>query len=98
MKCSECGGTGKVEFPMMSMNGDEYTGEWEQHECEACGGTGEIEQTNEEWFCQLSTEEKAKALLNLHEKIRQRMRTDIGGENSFYKGAYYREWLKEIHE
>ena len=44
MKCSECGGTGKVEFPMMSMNGDEYTGEWEQHECEVCNGTGEVQE------------------------------------------------------
>jgi hypothetical protein len=57
----------------------------------------DTEQTNEEWFCGLSTEEKVKALLNLHEKVRQRMRTDIGGENSFYRGDYYREWLKEKH-
>ncbi len=41
MKCPECNGTGKVVHPIMSMNGDEYTGEWEQHECEACNGTGE---------------------------------------------------------
>ena len=54
--------------------------------------------TNEDWFCSLSTEEKVKALLNLHEKVRQRMRTDLGSENSFYKGDYYREWLKEKHE
>ena len=47
MKCPECDGTGKVVYPMMSMNGDEYTGEWEQHECEMCGGTGEVEQTKE---------------------------------------------------
>ena len=58
----------------------------------------ELEQTNEEWFNGLSTEEKVKALLNLHEKVRQRMRTEIGGEISFYKGDYYREWLKEKHE
>lgn len=49
--------------------------------------------TNEEWFASLTTEEKVKALLNLHEKVRQRMRTEIGGENSFYKGNYYRDWL-----
>lgn len=55
------------------------------------------EMTNEEWFCTLSTEEKVKALLNLHEKVRQKMKTDIGGENSFYKGDYYREWLKQPH-
>ena len=42
MKCPECGGTGYAVYPMMSMNGDEYTGEWEQHECEFCNGTGEV--------------------------------------------------------
>lgn len=46
MKCPECGGAGKVVHPMMSMNGDEYTGEWEQHECETCNGTGEVQMTN----------------------------------------------------
>ena len=46
MKCPECDGTGKVVHPMMSMNGDEYIGEWEQHECEMCGGTGEVERRN----------------------------------------------------
>ena len=54
--------------------------------------------TNEEWFCNLSTEEKVKALLDLREKIRQKMRAELGSENKFYKGDYYREWLKEKHE
>ena len=54
--------------------------------------------TNEEWFCFLSTEEKVKALLDLREKIRQKMRAELGSENKFYKGDYYREWLKEKHE
>ena len=83
MKCPECGGVGRIH----------YGEEW----CSACNGTGEMQMTNEEWFCQLPTEEKVNALLNLHEKVRQRMRTDIGGENSFYRGDYYREWLKEKH-
>lgn len=69
--------------------------------CPICGGTGDttnnIPPTNEQWFCTLSTEEKVSALLMLHEKVRQRMRAEIGGENSFYKGDYYREWLKEKH-
>ena len=54
--------------------------------------------TNEEWFCSLSTEEKVKALLDLREKIRQKMRAELGSENKFHKGDYYREWLKEKHE
>jgi len=54
--------------------------------------------TNEEWFCSLSTEEKVKALLDLREKIRQKMRAELGSENKFHKGDYYRDWLKEKHE
>ena len=48
MKCKYCHGTGKID-------GSVYP-------CDKCNGTGEIEQTNEEWFCQLPTEEKAEAL------------------------------------
>lgn len=33
--------------------------------CPACGGSGKVEQTNEEWFCTLSTEEKAKVLYKI---------------------------------
>lgn len=54
-------------------------------------------QTNEEWFCSLSTEEKVTALLDLRERIRIKMRGEIGSENKFHKGDYYREWLKEKH-
>ena len=53
--------------------------------------------TNEEWFCSLPTEEKVTALLDLRERIRIKMRGEIGSENKFYKGDYYREWLKEKH-
>lgn len=87
MKCPVCDGKGY--FPISDIAAKV---------CPQCNGTGRIEQTNEEWFCDLSTEEKVSALLNLHEKVRQKMRTDIGGENSFYKGDYYREWLKETHD
>ena len=86
MKCTVCDGRGY--FPVSNIAAKV---------CPQCNGTGEMQMTNEEWFCQLPTEEKVNALLNLHEKVRQRMRTDIGGENSFYKGDYYRKWLKEKH-
>ena len=56
-----------------------------------------VEQGNEEWFCGLPTEEKVKALLDLRERIRQKMRAELGSENKFHKGDYYREWLKEKH-
>ena len=89
MKCKFCDGSGKVVHPMMSMNGDEYTGEWEQHECEACNGTGVVEPlTNEEWFCQLSTKEKAKFLAaqQLH-----------GGTIASRSDVDWEVWLEEKH-
>ena len=32
------------------------------NECDMCHGSGEVPMTNEEWFCGLSTEEKAEWL------------------------------------
>lgn len=54
MKCKHCNGTGTTNW---CVNGTFV-------DCPYCGGTGEIEveQTNEEWFCGLSTEEKAKTI------------------------------------
>lgn len=54
MKCPKCGGTG-----------------WDivhGFDCVSCDGKGEIEVTNEEWFCGLSTEEKAKFFKGISEK------------------------------
>ena len=58
MKCPKCGGNGKEYW-----NGNVFcnTG----FECDKCNGTGEIEQTNEEWFDTLSTEEKAEVFAQL---------------------------------
>lgn len=60
MKCKFCDGSGKDYW---ELNGVPYP-------CPVCNGTGEIkdephkkvEQTNEEWFDGLSTEEKAKII------------------------------------
>lgn len=41
--------------------------------------------TNEEWFCQLTTEEKAKRIINIAVNSDCDYRTIV-------------EWLKEIHE
>ena len=93
--CPTCGGTGKVVHPMMSMNGDEYTGEWEQHECEACNGTGVVEPlTNEEWFVSLPTEEKAKFLRQIYRDGRD----DYVGEWYEQTEADFVEWLKQPHQ
>ena len=87
-KCPICGGTGKVVHPMMSMNGDEYTGEWEQHECEACNGTGVVEPlTNEEYMQTCSSDELANTIFRLivHGTV---IRPDR---------EYIKRWLKEKH-
>ena len=91
MKCKFCDGSGKVVHPMMSMNGDEYTGEWEQHECEACNGTGVVEpQTNEEWRRTCSTEECAKWL---EDKM-----TWAAQEQGTFTAKDWVKWLKQPHK
>lgn len=61
MKCKSCNGTGKIKTIDFAKQG------WKDTEkvCSICHGTGTIEQTNEEWFCQLSTEAKAEVLAQL---------------------------------
>ena len=54
MKCPVCDGKGY--FPISDIAAKV---------CPQCNGTGEIEQTNEKWFCQLPTEEKAKRIINI---------------------------------
>ena len=53
MKCPNCNGTGYVEYFDRKNNNTVSV------PCYECKGTGYVEQTNEEWFCGLSTEEKA---------------------------------------
>ena len=65
--------------------------------CEFCGGTGVIKSlTNEEWFCSLSTKEKAKFFKNFNPcdkcPVRKICDTVRNCEKSFLK------WLKEKHE
>lgn len=94
MKCKICGGTGTSNT---CVNGTFKP-------CTFCDGTGEYEpfdadieldkldsepQTNEEWFCGLSTEEKAEFLCN------------VGFENETIVRKFKSEWvkwLKEKHE
>lgn len=84
MKCYKCNGTGYYDI---------------DNECPVCDGTGEYEpfdadveldklyppeQTNEEWFCQLPTEEKAKRIINIAVNSDCDYRTIV-------------EWLKQPH-
>ena len=89
MKCPNCGGTGKEYW-----NGNVFcnTG----FECDKCHGTGEVEQTNEEWFCSLSTEEKAKEFvaIQLQECDSCEVITDKMIQSCFNR---WKEWLKQPH-
>ena len=81
MKCKHCDGVGFFE------NGAS------QFKCVYCDGTGEVEQTNEEWFCGLSTEEKAEWIFN--DRVEQ---SDGWYEQQGHTKAEVMEWLKEKHE
>lgn len=95
MKCKYCNGTGEHINDANRMT-----------TCEFCGGTGVIKPlTNEEWFCQLSTEEKAKVLYNF---FMARTFCHICPENDVcdigYKCKYgngevedFIKWLKQPH-
>lgn len=74
MKCKYCDGTGTTNW---CVNGTFLN-------CPHCGGTGEVEMTNEEWFTSLSTEEKAKRIINIAVNSDCDYRTIV-------------EWLKEKH-
>ena len=90
MKCPMCDGKGiRCEE---SDNGIGYI----SCECYHCNGTGEIEQTNEEWFCQLPTEEKAKVFANATYSTAETPLTILwGGKEAEQKK--WELWLKQQH-
>ena len=51
--------------------------------------------TNEEWFCSLSTEEKAEVIA---EKIRHAQLQYVPTYGTFTNSDWWEKWLKEIHE
>lgn len=98
MKCSKCSGAGYIYNNLVCYAED----------CSVCHGKGEV-QTNEEWFCGLSTEEKAKFLfehgvigcqfckgdcVEIDYKTKE-CKYDISPSYS-YTGIVM--WLKEIHK
>lgn len=80
MKCKMCGGAGVIQGKAPGLVSC----------CPACDGKGFIEMTNEEWFCQLSTEEKAKWLEN--------KMTWAAQEQGTFTAKGWKKWLKEIHK
>ena len=85
MKCPSCNGEGKLEYPGFA---DRY------YQCPKCYGKGEIEVTNEEWFCGLSTKEKADLLAELvwwiHPSVQGGRKVELTKES-------FLRWLKEKH-
>ena len=84
MKCKMCGGAGVIQGQAPSLVSC----------CPACDGKGFIEQTNEEWFCSLSTEEKAEFLAKKCGEISCKF---FLGEAEEIFSRYWVEWLKQPH-
>lgn len=95
MKCPVCDGLGF--FPSSNIAATI---------CSQCKGTGEVEQTNEEWFCELSTEEKAEWLDKVAENCcqicdeenRELCRGNIATGCKFENAKKWELWLKQPHE
>lgn len=73
MKCKHCDGVGFYE------NGAS------QFKCVYCDGSGEVPMTNEEWFCSLDTEDKAREI------------SDMTAQG-YWSEELVEKWLKEKHE
>ena len=78
MKCPKCNGSGWDDEHMIK--------------CLHCHGSGEVVQTNEEWFCSLSTKEKAKWIAE--EKMCRCYFIFPSMEEAIQDAL---EWLKEKH-
>lgn len=86
MKCPECGGAGVIQGQAPGFVSC----------CPACDGKGFIELTNEQWLCQLSTEEKAKWLRSVRgycSYINNCKQCHTKCKNGGWEG-----WLKAVHK
>jgi len=98
-KCGHCHGTGYIEFPFNDSLGDCM------EECDKCNGTGEV-QTNEEWFDNLPTKEKAEWLDKVAENCcqicdkenRELCRKNIAIGCKFENAKKWEKWLKQPHK
>lgn len=80
MKCEYCNGNGVIINDALRRTS-----------CPVCGGKGDIEQTNEEWFDTLSTEEKADFFCTV-----QNCLTIYGDHIATHED--WVKWLKEPHK
>lgn len=94
--CDLCKGTGRLLKPWYDTTGlmTGFTGDI----CFKCDGKGKIGEpmTNEEWFCQLPTEEKAKVFANATYSTAETPLTILwGGKEAEQKK--WEMWLKQPH-
>ena len=94
-KCLRCNGIGRIKAV-------EFVGVDEGVRdviilCPYCGGKGYVEQTNEEWFANLTTEEKAKVFYEITKKDFEKLRKQFYGIANDDIDAIAM-WLKEKHE
>ena len=92
MKCQCCNGTGR-----RMEESDNGIG-WIPVKCEYCNGTGEVTMINEEWFCQLPTEEKAKVLGKICFEEQFNDGESMSGLCKKRDAKYWQRWLQEIHK
>ena len=97
MKCKHCNGTGKIRGYFYEKTGvNKWEKVWGDSPCDECNGTGKIEVTNEEWLCNLSTEEKAKVFANATYSTAETPLTILwGGKEAEQKK--WELWLKQPH-
>ena len=100
--CPKCNGRGTVGY----FHIDHFV----DIECDRCNGSGEVSEvqmTNEEWFCALPTEEKAKFIFwqhfDVYGKTLYELMVNASKGVSRDKQAEVMigavvEWLKEKHE
>ena len=89
-ECPKCNGRGTVGY----FHIDHFV----DVECDRCNGSGEVsevEMTNEEWFCGLSTEEKADKLTDFSFWLVPTIPTEDKREQIRKR---IENWLKEKHK
>ena len=89
MKCNECGVSGKSRYGY-------------GQKCLECDGKGIVEPlTTEEWFCSMTTEEKADFLFDIGsydwlENLAEEYNMPLNEKQSICKAIV--RWLKEEHK
>lgn len=103
-KCPCCNGTGRTKMVTVVKTNNGIPCDFP---CIECNGTGEVELTNEEWFCGLSTEEKAKWMFRLtykcywcgreYEKTKKYNEKECPFQKCLDDSKGFEKWLKQPH-